>query len=665
MTAFDWDNETWSQKLASRFFSSAFEGEPVTFAVDRRALAEITGLSEEEGVDALAAQVRQDVMPGYHFSSILRRTLEWRAEGCGGPPPSLPLLGLTVLAASGMSKFNFYSPLRRLLDPSDVGQGIPGDFAATIPPMWEQLRWWLDDELKGACGLSTIIGHRHFPFIGYSLQQVILRASDRPLLYRFFRAMGLEPGRETFAPAELRRALAIWSSRQGPRSARLHRLATDPALDGLAELVLLRAAEKWDGRLRDPKTGSQAATLRLLLELHPLELGLVAPRDHADPTSVNVTGPAGEVSSLNGEGSWFEPVPLPMTITPALLSEGTELSGTTLSFFVDPMDAIPFRVDDDLNEWVSTSRFTYGEKHHLLVRGAIREETERWITAEALEGTLDPSATARLPHGWFLFRGVRLLARPVAEPPAGLGQLLPSGGGGSRMRLVGGLQVLRLKGVYLTGGVPNVAFANTHEREHRFELRHGDLVPIERTSHSHEFPLERFWQLEEGRYQVVSGETTLAFDLIDSLLETPGPEVGSVILEGKAGGGARGYRANGPSPPPPATIAASESGAVLLGASPESVSNTQIPVWFMELAGYLSWTSLDGWDHDGDRAVWALVRHGSGPRQARLVRPEPPAGDGTGTSWAQLLLRSELAPGQGSDAEMLWQRYREAAGERA
>ena len=33
--------------------------------------------------------------------------------------------------------------------------------------------------------------------------------------------------------------------------------------------------------------------------------------------------------------------------------------------------------------------------------------------------------------------------------------------------------------------------------------------------------------------------------------------------------------------------------------------------------------------------------------------------------WAKMLLRSELAPGQGQEAEDLWVLYREAAGERS
>ena len=243
MSAADWDNDEWSERLAARFFSPAFAGEPVTFAVDHRTLADITNLSEVDAVDALAAHVREQVMPGPHFSRVRARADVWQTKGCSGPPPSLSLLALTVVAASGMSHFNFYVPLRKLLDPADEGEGVPGDFATEVPPLWKQLGWWLDEHLAGSQGLSTIVEHPHFVNIGYSLQQAILRASDRSLLFRFFRAIGLDPGQETMAPAELRRALALWSSRQGPRAMRLRRLATDTALDGLAEVMLARSAE--------------------------------------------------------------------------------------------------------------------------------------------------------------------------------------------------------------------------------------------------------------------------------------------------------------------------------------------------------------------------------------------------------------------------------------
>lgn len=654
----------WADALALRFFSPAFEGETVTLAVDRQALASTSQIDPDHAVEALAKVVRALVMPNHRFSRVTVLADRWRSGGCDGPPPSLPLLGLTVLAASEMVKFDFYRPFRQLLDPTDTDGGMPGDFDEVIPALWAQLRWWLDTHLGGACGVSTIENHPTFTNIGWSLGQAVFRESDRAHLYRFFRAIRLEPVSDTAVAAELRRALAIWSARQGDAVSRLHRLATDPDLEPIADRILVQSATSWDGRLCDPVTGSRAASLKVLLELRPVSVGIAAPRQDDDPRHVTVT--CGEQAvGLAGDGAWFEPAPLAIPDVGKAITHGLVLTGRTLSYFLEPAEAYALRFEYDLAAWTSVSRMTFGEKHHLLVAQKHRAAVEAWLSDERIEGQLDPLATPKLPSGWFLFRGVRLeSAPPSAGLPRALLPLMPTSGSPGVLRLVGGLRLPAMgRGIYLTGGVPNVAFPQWEHGEHTFELRAKGHDPLTRTTAEPEFELRQFFNLGPGTYELSCQGSTLSFELVASVRERfadPEPLVRSAGPDGRT---ARGYLVDGPSPTPPCTVPASEKGTIVLGSSPDRISNVVVPRWFTDVAGLLDWVALDAWDINGSPPVWALSIDLAGRRVAFLLDPRPPDGPAQGDPlWARAIRIATLAPHQGTDTERLWASYVEAAG---
>ncbi len=287
-----WTAEQWTDALAARYFPPAFDGEPVTYCTDADELASLRGLPASEAIAELCSVVRRDVMPGHDYFGLWRRCQRWQDGGCEGPPPSLPLLALNVLAASRMSAggvgaASFYRPYRQLLDPTDDQPGMPGDYDDCLPRMWEQLSWWLNDYLGGEQGISTITRHNHYVNIGYARQQAILHASDRRRLHRFLQSIGFEPG-DDVVPDELRRALKIWARRLGPVGERLVRLATDQALEPYANELLRRVAERWDGRTRDPRTGAIALPIRLLIEDRPFAIGLALLRDDDDPTAIDL-----------------------------------------------------------------------------------------------------------------------------------------------------------------------------------------------------------------------------------------------------------------------------------------------------------------------------------------------------------------------------------------
>jgi len=659
----DWDNDRWARALAEHFFSDDFAGEPVTFAVDPDCLTAITGESSDAAIENLSRTVRTLVMPGHRFVRVLQLARNWQRDGCDGPPPSLPLLALTVLAVSTNEQFGLYKPFRRLLDSKDGDEGMPPGYNDAVPELWEQLRWWLEVHLEGRRGLPTITKHDVYVNIGYSTQQALLRTADRPLLYRFFRSIGLTPGAEQIVPSELRRALAIWSRRRLPRADRLYRLATDANLQRYVDALLQTLASRWDGRLRDPTTGSRAVPLRLMLQVRPVALSFVARRRAEDPGALDLDDLTGGRLHLTSGGPYFEPFPLPIAVSQRVLRDGIELAGPELSFFHEPALAIPFAYDDDLLEWVSTDRIAFDEKHHLLVHRDIRDATVDWLAASNIDGRLDPAATRHLPEGWFLIRDLRIGPRSETAP-RDVQDLLGSGGGGERVRLVGGLKVRSLDHAYLTGGTPNVALPRSLEMP-IFSIEKEGFDPIERSADGPEFEMARF-DLAPGDYRVVHADVAFPFTILEAFRDVPPPDVGSVRT-GMEGGNAAGLLAS-PSthvPRPSALPALAPAAMVVLGPDPGDQASVSVPLWVESFAGGpLSWVSLDFWvDFE---PVWLLVRATEHTAASYVAHPHGAAHPRAGNAderWARLVVQAELVDGALEYVADLWREYEELAAE--
>ena len=213
----DYTYDHWAKLLADFFFDKAHAGEEILFAVDDRSLAEASGLDENHAAKSLSHAVNTVVGPQWYLAPLTRRVARWRQEGAKGPHPGLPFLAITVLAASRMGEnesfasHNFYEPLRRLLDPVDFEKGAPGTFTNHIWPLWHDLERWANDDLHGTRGRLVVRDPGHFRYVGLAIQHALVKSSDLRQLDAFFRRIGLEPGEEVL-PAELRRALAIWTA---------------------------------------------------------------------------------------------------------------------------------------------------------------------------------------------------------------------------------------------------------------------------------------------------------------------------------------------------------------------------------------------------------------------------------------------------------------------
>ena len=137
------------------------------------------------------------------FDAVTAAVRGWQAGARDEPPPTLPVLALSVLAATRMHtdararSSNYYLRLAQALVPGadelvvDQIRLVLRD-GAFIPVvnMWRDLHEWLG-ERAGAAGISTIRDHPELTRIGFPLSQALIRRSDRAALTRFFEALDI------------------------------------------------------------------------------------------------------------------------------------------------------------------------------------------------------------------------------------------------------------------------------------------------------------------------------------------------------------------------------------------------------------------------------------------------------------------------------------------
>lgn len=575
------------------------------------------------------------------------------------PPPALPLLALNVLVASemtageGQGRPPFYQPLRQWLDPQDNEQGAPGDYSDAVPACWEMLKSWLDKTLEGARGYSTITRHEHFVNIGYALQQAVLRTADRRRLSRFFNAIGLEPGEEVTG-RELRQALAFWAKRQGSRGVRLRRLATEPHLKEYAENLLEIIASRWDGTIRNEKTGSPTGALHLYIRSRPFRLGFAALAKPGLPREVLLEdkSDSGEAVLLEAdEKGAYLPLPIDIEVDSQRLRDGLVLESEELTLELAPSDAYAFHrhpaVDPD---WVTTTHINLGEQHLLLVRSEFKSSVDAWLSDAGAEGLFAANATRKLPSGWVLFHGIRIDGHVAQAPPAAIADLLRAGGG-SRIKLAGGLRVPGISRTYFTGGAPLLALPSDSSPIFSVELEGvgTETFTAENGNHLLGHVLQ-----QPGTYHVRHELAEFEFDLTAGFSERPGKDVGQVRPQSRPGTRISGLvvsPSRDPLPPRRVPINA-KSGLVIT--SNGSVGHALLPNWLPELGASVAaaWTERD--------PVWLLAHDPEFGVVINCLCLELPTVEGDGAAEFSRLAEHSLATDAPEDVKALLELYLEA-----
>jgi hypothetical protein len=458
----------WNEAIGRRYFTARSRRRPVYLSLDDGELRELgseLGVSPSDAASSFAASVCEEFRPGQWggaYQRFTRAAQVWRKAGCSGYPPFLGLLGLAVLAASrmaasadqGILATNYYRRYNQLI--GDDRRGRPPGYTSTRE-LWRDLSRWLDVDLDGRYGLSTITEPttQRDTYIGYAISQCLLREADRNRLSHFFTAVGLEPGTEV-DERQLLTLLRNWARAGTGFSAQGFRVIHSDELAPYVTAIVAAEFERWDGLERD-EAGRRSGQIALVVGIsrggHLITTSLFPsqgegfPEGHWDVISGAGAGGTADLRSL-GAG-WFQRLD---EVAPAsAIVEGIKLRHGDFVLAYVPAPIVPLREDRELPGWASVRQITASEPHGILCSPDFQQQTLDFLEQHADPGWRVLPASTALPEDWTLVERV-VVPGPVPGIKGPLARLAPQSG--VAPRLSGGLRVAR--GQYLHGGEPDV-----------------------------------------------------------------------------------------------------------------------------------------------------------------------------------------------------------------
>lgn len=528
----------WQEALAHAYFTGK-QDQPVVLFVDRDELNDLAD-DGEDGARSLASGVRElvDIDLGSRMFAEARQIEKaWRNGTTTQPPPTLPILALSVLAASEMRsdldgpRNAYYIRLARVLVPDAQDAEITtllydlrerGAFVS-VALMWEQLDVWLSKQ-EGTFGTSTIRGDAEQTRIGYPLSQTLVRQSDRAALTRFFSSLYVNrdgvPGEEA-----LLQMLRSWVSRRTHGfSARFVEALSDSDLGSYLMPLVHDLAKAWDGKIITPE-GLQRLNLRLALDLERGTAWWVIPsvRDLAEDV---LSGTCGDEAfdapiTVDPHSSMYNAHGLPR-VTSMALTSGIVARGKHSVADFQPSEVMVMSDNADAGGWMSVDAVQPYEAHIFVVATNVAP-----ATAQALRGAADPGwrklppqLTARmLGTGFEIFHKItfsdrRKLDAALATLPGKVAANLRLGGT-SRPRLVNGLPIQRnvTRHQYLAGGEPDLVLpVGAEPRDVTVML---DGLPSRLRESIFPFPLRRLGGgFAPGTHSVEANGEVLTFEVV-------------------------------------------------------------------------------------------------------------------------------------------------------
>lgn len=527
----------WQEKLADYFLVP--QDGPLVLFVDDDELRKIAPDLEDPGGDL--AQVIRDASshaPGEYFGRVASNCRAWKRGDRTSPPPALPVLAMTVLAATRMRSdgqalsTNYYRRLAESLEPganplrvTQLKNDVDGSAFLDVVDMWCALDEWIDEQ-AGRVGVSTIRTHERLTRIGYPQSQALLTRADRAELTRFFEALSIS---KSGLPDEnsMLRALEVWTSARSNRLGDTFMDALHGAdTKGLIAAVVLACAAAWDGHVIT-KDGRRRIAIRLAIDLEEWTTSWLFPVQDGAPDPI----------VLGGLTVWDEPVTL--TSNPPSryyavgnaplvnidhITHGLRLRGSEYAAEFPRAEVLIFARDADTGAWSLTSGITPYETHLIAATATESPAVSRVLGAAAETGWTTRKQLPRpLLPGFVLFEGVRFtddaaLQKALSDEPGlrALGvapTLIP------RARFVRGLPLDRdlAPNHYLLGGEPDLLLP-TEEEPRMVALSLGgkeDRVP------ANGFPFEvRRWPCPEGATEVIAEGQKLSFTLLaESVVE--------------------------------------------------------------------------------------------------------------------------------------------------
>lgn len=640
---------SWQIRLTNAFFWMN-PGKPVILFTDD---AELHLLAPDSADPAgeLAAAVRQLVNPHAMtmFDAVTAAVREWRAGAPDQPPPTLPVLALSVLAASRMHSdaqarsSNYYLRLAQALLPAadehvvdQVRLALRDGAFIPVADMWRELHQWLGEQ---AAGVSTIRDHPALTRIGFPLSQALIRRSDRAVLTRFFDALDI---RTAGVPATepLAEYLRLWAARPRGLSEGLRNALTDDTLRGLLMPLVGGLAAAWDGRVITaeglPRT---QVAIALNLERWTARWAIRAdPEAAPDVLHGRVDGVEVEITINPDRYSNLAQLSGAPPVTGGALRAGFRLRGATQAAEFPATRAMVLAEDPDADGWLSALAIRPFTEHLIVVSAEFSGEVQRVLQQAADTGWLvirQPASRPLLP-GFAIFRNVVFskadsLAGALRSAPGLLrAVILPDPT--ARAKLINGLPVSRRVGarLYLAGGEPDLLLpVGDQPRSVTTTL---DGTPQEPEFQATGWPIElrRIGPLPRGQHMIEADRDLLRFTLLDAdpgTEEAPGTGELGWDQGGQLGPGVgkaiTGALVNGPEPPVPVLVRRGATSVLLIHRDGTLIRVTEPPPISGPLGGVPGLTGYYFELEPPRSAAW-LAELGAGRWRIRCLRRVAP-----------------------------------------
>lgn len=523
----------WWQETLANYFLKPQRGPLVLFIDDEELRKIAPDIDDPAGDLARAVRDASSYATGEYFSRVARGRRLWKLGDRKTPPPVLPVLAITVLAATRMRSdgqalsTNYY---RRLAESIEPGASEPrvtalrnefsGDSFLDVVDMWCTLDDWIREQ-GASVGVSTIRNHERLTRIGYPQSQALLTRSDRAELTRFFVALNI---RDSGLPDEysILRALEVWTTASQNRLGETFMSALRGAeTRGLIAAVVLACAAAWDGQVIT-KDGRRRIAIRLGLDLEVWNAEWLFPVQDGASDGIRLDGlfaADGPVLLTGNPPSQYYAVEDPPGVSIELIMHGFRLRGNEYAAEFPKAEVLILARDADTGAWSSTAGITPYETHLIAATGAESSAVSRVLTAAADKGwAIRRQGTRPLLPGFVLYEGVRFtddlaLQEALSEEP-GLRALGVAPALIPRARFVRGLPLDRefAPNHYLLGGEPDLLLPTEAEPK-LVVLSLGGKEEIV-TANGFPFEVRRF-PSPEGATEIIADGQRLNFTLLE------------------------------------------------------------------------------------------------------------------------------------------------------
>lgn len=525
-----WTYLEWQQRIVKGILEPQFGGRTVSLFIDGVELGRLSNSDPSRAINALVSAVASQFVwrgGGRLFDPILQLVAKWNFGPRSDPPPVVPLLAVTVLAATEFDpgqKFNpnaYYPRLAELFTRAgyEVSTGELLEAFDSMDRFWESLADWVDRSPRyGAFPLVPIPRLRR---IGYSLTQAVVHATDRARLTLFFEAIDLDPvnlPREV----ELLKALRIWATRERGLSRHFLEVLRGPDAHPLLMPTLMSLAARWDGRVVEA-TGRRLLPISLALDLDEAVAEWVIPTRSGVEAEKLVNDAFGSIEiSWPPFGSTYE-VTAELPDVSATIDRQFAFSGDSSTALHRPKSVYVLGFDDLVGKWIERNGIEPFEEHVIVVASGMHSQAAGVIKRAADPGWRIARQSPARPvvRGYVIYESV-----VFSDADSFASALEESGGIGAVLRpdkspvphLSNGLRLpvkIGSRHHYLRGGEPDLILPKGDAPE-RIRVSLDGVSQMLWTS-DFPVPLRANPPLEPGRHVIEVEERRLEFQILDQL----------------------------------------------------------------------------------------------------------------------------------------------------